>query len=63
MYYYLDSYSIHPITQMRSDYPTMYCNNKQALDTMVSIAKEQNRKGIVTGKADFNQNGVLVKLK
>lgn len=61
MYYFLDSYKIDPITCIREDCQTMYCNSKEALNKMVSIAKSQGRKGIVTGQADFNANGVLIK--
>lgn len=59
--YFLDSYKVDDITCIREDYPTMYCNNKNALEKMVTIAKSQHRKGIVTGEAYFNANGVLVK--
>ena len=59
--YFLDSYKVDDITCIREDYPTTYCNNKDALDKMVAIAKSQDRKGIVTGQAYFNANGVLVK--
>lgn len=61
MYYFLDSYKVDSITCIRENCQTMYCNNKEALDKMVAIAKSQNRKGIVTGEAYFNANGVLVK--
>ena len=59
--YYLDSYKVDTITCIREDYPTQYCNNMNALNKMVAIAKSQNRKGIVTGEAYFNSAGVLVK--
>ena len=62
-YYYLDSYKVDSITCLREDYQTAYCNNVDALNKMVSIAKSQNRKGIVTGEAYFNASGVLVKKK
>lgn len=61
MIYFLDSYKIDPITCIRDDYPTSYCNNKDTLNKMLDIAKSQNRKGIVTGEAYFNEHGVLVK--
>lgn len=61
MYYFLDSYKVDNITCIRENCQTMYCNNKEALDKMVAIAKSQDRKGIVTGEAYFNANGVLVK--
>ena len=60
-YYYLDSYKVDDISCIREDCQTMYCNNMNALNKMVAIAKSQNRKGIVTGEAYFNSAGVLVK--
>lgn len=60
-YYFMDCYKVDDITCIREDCQTMYCNNEDALTKMVAVAKSQNRKGIVTGQAYFNANGVLVK--
>ena len=59
--YFMDCYKVDTITCIREDCQTMYCNNKTTLEKMVTIAKSQGRKGIVTGTATFNANGVLVK--
>lgn len=59
--FYMDSYTVDDITCIREDCQTMYTNNEQSLNKIVEIAKKQNRKGIKTGEAYFNSNGVLCK--
>lgn len=59
--FFMDSYKVDKFTCIREDCQTMYCNNREALQKMVSIAKAQDRKGIVTGEAYFNENGIICK--